>query len=1384
MLQSFDPPATAWPCGLRAGTALCIVRRTAPCIASMTVRPTPLSSRLAGVLLGLFGLALCVVFSAYLLVRHVAWPRLDAWRPWVVAQVERQLGVPLSVDALHPAWEGLHPSLRIDGLRIDGPDGAPRLAVASAYARVSWRSLALGQVRFAALRLDAPDLVVERLAPGRIAVAGFELSGDGPADARGLDWLLGQGELAAHGATVRLVDRTGEVPALTVAGVTLSLRSTGRRHQAALSAASPGDAADRIEVLADLYHAALARPSDWRRWTGETHVSAQGVDLARTAALARTFGASLPGPVDSAEGRLDALGWLRFDAGAPLDATLKVRAGRAATRLPEGRLAFEALAAEARVSRLRDGGLVVRMTGLSAVDAEGFALAADGDAELGLDPAGALRSAWLRLKAFDAAAALQAARRLPLPREARDRLEGIGLAGRIRDLTLRWTRADAPAHEVRPADRSAEVVRARDPDARFELLASFERLGLQLGERPDGTRLPAFGDLTGSLRATEREGTVSLSGREATLVLPGWLAEPAIAFERLTGEASWTRDPSSGAVRIDVPKLEFANADGRGTLSAQWRSGGSGLGILELAGRLEQGELRRVPRYLPGWLPPWVRESLERAVLAGTIEDARVEVRGDLWHFPFRDSAHGRFRIAGRLRDAVLAYAPDWPRIEQIRGEAVFEGVGFEIRAQSAVAARVRLADVVARLRDYHDGMLGVEGRGTGGAGDMLAFVEASPLAETVSAFTRDLRVSGDARLGMKLEVPLYEPQSIRVAGAVDFPGNDVSLDSTLPPFDGVTGRLEFSERGIALPELRGTFLGGPIRVEARPAGDGRMRVEASGSIDAAGIRTLVDNPLTRRLAGRTGYRASVDVDRRASTLRIESDLVGLSSTLPAPFTKAAADTWPLRVVSRPLAPPGPSARPPGDRLEVRLGPGIALAVERERDPATERLLTRRAGFSLDAEPVLRDSGLSVLVRTRAIDLDAWRAVIDDGELERLERAARGASAGMSLVPDLVSVVADDLRIGGRDLHEVVVGASRTGGRWRANIASREIEGQFEWRDARPGERIGTLSARFARLVLVRSRELEVESLLSAPPSQLPALDVVVDDLVLGTLPMGRLALSATNGGTAERPVWQLDRLVVANPAAQLEARGAWSLAAAPRTGPAAPGGPAPAATDVRSTRLDFELAVRDAGQLLDRMGLRGTVDGAAGTLAGNVRWRGSPIGLDYPTLDGELSVALGKGQFLKVDPGMAKLISVLNMQSLPKRLAGDFRDLFGEGFAFDSIGGRVRIDDGIARTDDLRIRGLQAQVAIRGEADLQHETQRLNVEVVPELNAGLASIAVGAMVNPLLGLGSLAAQYVLRKPLQEVLAYDVDVTGSWSDPTVSERNRRVLQRTPPPLPQ
>ena len=138
----------------------------------------------------------------------------------------------------------------------------------------------------------------------------------------------------------------------------------------------------------------------------------------------------------------------------------------------------------------------------------------------------------------------------------------------------------------------------------------------------------------------------------------------------------------------------------------------------------------------------------------------------------------------------------------------------------------------------------------------------------------------------------------------------------------------------------------------------------------------------------------------------------------------------------------------------------------------------------------------------------------------------------------------------------------------------------------------------------------------------------------------------------------------------------------------------------------------------------------------------------------------------------------MLSLQSLPRRLALDFRDLFQEGFAFDNVTGDVKIAQGVASTNNLRMRGVQAAVLMEGQADIARETQDLRVIVVPEINAGTASLAYAA-INPAIGLGTFLAQIFLRKPLMQAGTREFHVTGPWADPKVE----RVERKAGDPLP-
>jgi uncharacterized protein YhdP len=138
----------------------------------------------------------------------------------------------------------------------------------------------------------------------------------------------------------------------------------------------------------------------------------------------------------------------------------------------------------------------------------------------------------------------------------------------------------------------------------------------------------------------------------------------------------------------------------------------------------------------------------------------------------------------------------------------------------------------------------------------------------------------------------------------------------------------------------------------------------------------------------------------------------------------------------------------------------------------------------------------------------------------------------------------------------------------------------------------------------------------------------------------------------------------------------------------------------------------------------------------------------------------------------------VLSLQALPRRLTLDFRDVFEKGFAFDDVTGDVQIAQGLAKTSNLRMRGVQAVVLMEGQADIDKETQDLRVVVIPEISAGGAALAVAA-VNPAIGLASFLAQYVLGKPLAAANTREFSVTGTWADPKVDQIERKSGSPTP-----
>jgi uncharacterized protein YhdP len=181
--------------------------------------------------------------------------------------------------------------------------------------------------------------------------------------------------------------------------------------------------------------------------------------------------------------------------------------------------------------------------------------------------------------------------------------------------------------------------------------------------------------------------------------------------------------------------------------------------------------------------------------------------------------------------------------------------------------------------------------------------------------------------------------------------------------------------------------------------------------------------------------------------------------------------------------------------------------------------------------------------------------------------------------------------------------------------------------------------------------------------------------------------------------------------------------------------------------------------------------------LTGNLNWHGSPQAFNLATLSGDMKLEAHRGQFMKLDPGAGKLLGLLSLQSLPRRLTLDFRDVFSKGFAFDTILGVMSVNQGVMTTNDFVMQGPAAVVTMTGTTDLVQETQNLRVKVVPVVGDSVSLLAF--LGGPAVGIGTYILQKLLKDPLGKIVAHDYAVTGTWENPTalkIESKPREFVQ--------
>lgn len=896
---------------------------------------------------------------------------------------------------------------------------------------------------------------------------------------------------------------------------------------------------------------------------------------------------------------------------------------------------------------------------------------------------------------------------LPVPAEVHRELKDLAPTGELLDAKFEWT-----------GPLSAAV--------QFNARARFVGLAM----KPRGL-VPGFAGLSGSVEATDRKGTLYLRASAAEIDLPKVFPEPRIALDTLNGQIEWRRTDAS-TVEVNLSSIAFANEDFAGSAFGSYKHVDAGPGVIDLSAQLSRADARHTGKYLPlgSIMGEDSRAWLSSAILAGQASDVQLRLKGDLREFPYVDPASGQFLVSAKISDGILQYAEGWPRIEKIEGELRFErdkidivGRRGRIRGVEIDNVRVSIPSVGAPQTEVL-----VTGYAEGPTSEFLAYIQESPVRRMIDGATDSISATGRGRLQLKLGLPVDDLAKSTVSGEYQLANNSVTVHSALPAVERAAGKVSFTESTLDLQSIRGQIFGGTVTVGGGIPRGGRLHIVARGDASARGLRRLAEGPWSEQIAGATSYVATVGDRGGRMRITVESSLRGIALSLPPPLAKTTNASLPLRLEVQ----PGGAAE--GDRISMTLGRLAAAEIVLVDPPAAARrvviALSPRPGHKV-REP--RAHGVLLYGSLPELDLDRWLPLIGGGGSKDSGRASFELELGR-------------LDVYGKRLNEVSVRGDADAQGWSAKVRSVEIIGDLTYRsDGR-----GRLVARLAQFK-VPDDYPGAES--AAVSGDLPSVDLVAERFAFRDNQLGKAEIAAAQAEDG----WRIEKFAVENADASLSGKGLWRTAA--------PEG-RDATTGAR-TSLEFRIDAQDAGKFLARIGYPGLLKGGKASLYGALAWSGDPFPLHYPSLSGDLALQAEDGQFLKIEPGIGKLVSLMNLQMLPKRLTLNFSDVIEQGFQFDRITSSLRIKDGVIRTEDFKMLGSAAEVQMRGETDLARETQDMRVRVLPSVGGGASTVA-GFLAGPVVGLGSLLAQKVLKDPLGQIFASEYSVTGTWSDPKVA----------------
>ena len=934
---------------------------------------------------------------------------------------------------------------------------------------------------------------------------------------------------------------------------------------------------------------------------------------------------------------------------------------------------------------------------------------------------------------------------------------------------------------------------------------------------------PALTGVDGYVQVGQRGGFVNIDSQQGFSMhyIPSY-AEP-MAYEQAQGQVAWRLDPANNKIHVNSGALRFRQGSedltGYFWLFMPWQRNTGDIDLyLQVGGRNLSAGLYQ--KYLPALAPESIQSWLAQSV--GQDNPGIARTAG----FVYRATLNNKnpmtrsFDLYLDLAESRLDYSPGWPALEQLRGRLLVSNgrVAASIQNAEAYDSRIQAAEVRMEPRSRGNGsLLQVKGSLAGPATDGLRILREGILRRYIGGTMDTWFLTGDMQADLDLAIPL----GTGVANPPDA-HQQVNVQLRAPAFElqnlqltlrNLEGRIGYDSRtGLSSEGLVASLFGEPVEAKLNTRvlkGYNQTQIDLQGKVEARTLAAWSKRPELLFLQGLIPYQTRVELNHRprdlmdqmsaqlpaeadartrfASTafarVQVKSDLQDVAVSLPGKLGKPAKGKRNLSVelwLDEQETLVDVSYHKPAN-LEKSLAAGERAWVDAlfllERGAANQLL---NAGIAL-AEIAELDDSPAFLVKgyLAEFQLDVWQQLLVRYQDYQTRITPVSSSPAPAVVvpvdesriaglPFRAQLTLGNYQVGSLNLRDLQVEARRDWRGWQLQVENPVVAGAIQVpQDAHRPLDIKLDYLRFTREDLGLPAEPAAESGNSVAAAELPERKLLDPrDLPLANIEVKQLAVAGDDYGSWSLELRPNSRGVVIDKirgsirglsieGAKEPAEGARMLWVIGDQGP--------------QTRFIGALRAGDIAQVMRHWSKPDPLESQSAYFNLDIYWPGSPQDFKLVDIQGDMSLRMEKGRFKRNvsagGDGILRLLSVLNFDSLARRMRMDFSDLYQSGLAYDEINGKVSFSRGtLTFVDPLEVRGPSSRLQMAGTIDLKRE--RIRTRLVATLPVAGNLTFFTALVT---GLPAAAGIYVVSKlfkrQVDQVTSISYSIRGSWDNP-------------------